>query len=231
MDSTHLGGAESTMVILPLGGGQEVGRSCILLKYHGRNVLLDCGVHPGREGIDACPFFDSIEPEEIDIVLITHFHLDHCACLPYFTEKTNFKGKIYMTHATKAVMRLLISDYIKLQFSNSRANSTALFDDDDLLNCISKIDTINFHQTIEHKGVKVCPYPAGHVLGKMPYDKHKNQSFCFLAQNHFFKFLGAAIFTIDIDGVVVLYTGDYSMEEDRYYIAMSSSYTRINLNL
>lgn len=39
-------GAEE-MVIMPLGGGQEVGRSCILLQYQGRNILLDCGCHPG----------------------------------------------------------------------------------------------------------------------------------------------------------------------------------------
>lgn len=188
--STGASSAQSTMVILPLGGGQEVGRSCILLQYHGRSILLDCGIHPGREGMDACPFFDIIEPSEIDFVLITHFHLDHCASLPYFTEKTDFKGRVFMTHATKAVMRLLISDYIKLQFSGSRHSGNALYDDEDLLNCINKCETVNFHQTMTCNGVKFTPSCAGHVLG-------------------------AAIFTIDIDGVVVVYTGDYSMEEDR----------------
>lgn len=76
---------------MPLGGGQEVGRSCILLKYRGRTILLDCGIHPGREGMDSCPFFDMVEPETVDLILISHFHIDHCASLPYFTEKTNFK--------------------------------------------------------------------------------------------------------------------------------------------
>jgi cleavage and polyadenylation specificity factor subunit 3 len=109
------------MTIMPLGGGQEVGRSCILLSYQNRNILLDCGCHPGREGIDSLPFFDALDsPENIDLILITHFHLDHCAALPYFTEKTRFRGKIFMTHATKAVMRLLLSDNIKLQ---TRGNS------------------------------------------------------------------------------------------------------------
>ena len=70
----------------------------------------------GREGSDGLPFFDALDnPEDIDLVLITHFHIDHCAALPYFTEKTNFKGRIFMTHATKAVMKLLLSDNIRLQ--------------------------------------------------------------------------------------------------------------------
>ncbi len=131
------------MQITPLGGGQEVGRSCILLKFKGwinvivfilhsfllisffcnigRAILLDCGIHPGRDGSNGLPFFDACEDrcdvslENIDMVLITHFHLDHCAALPYFTEHTNFKGKIYMTHATKAVMRLLLADNVRLQ--------------------------------------------------------------------------------------------------------------------
>jgi cleavage and polyadenylation specificity factor subunit 3 len=106
------------MLITPLGGGQEVGRSCIILQYHGRTLMLDCGSHPGREGDDSLPFFDKIDPAEVDMVLITHFHIDHCAALPYFTEKTHFKGKIFMTHATKAVMKLLLSDNIRLQSRN-----------------------------------------------------------------------------------------------------------------
>jgi Cft2 family RNA processing exonuclease len=40
--------------------------------------------------MDAHPFFDSVEADTVDLILITHFHIDHCAALPYFTEKTNF---------------------------------------------------------------------------------------------------------------------------------------------
>ena len=82
--------------------------------------MLDCGTHPGREGDHSLPYFDTIESlEEIDLLLVTHFHIDHCAALPYFTEKLGYKGKILMTHATKAVMRLLLADNIRLQSSNS----------------------------------------------------------------------------------------------------------------
>lgn len=174
------------MVITPLGGGQEVGRSCILLQYQSRQILLDCGCHPGREGMDSLPFFDAIENiATIDLVLVTHFHIDHCAALPYFTEKTQFQGKIYMTHATKAVMKLLLSDNIRLQ-----KDKDSLYSEEDLQNCIDKIDVIDYYQTKEFRGIKFTPTPAGHVLG-------------------------AAMFTIEIDNIRVLYTGDYSMEEDR----------------
>ena len=95
--SSQIAPANPEMTIMPLGGGREVGRSCILVKYSGRTILLDCGIHPGREGMDSCPFFDEVNPEEVDLILITHFHIDHCAALPYFTEHTNFKVCLRMT--------------------------------------------------------------------------------------------------------------------------------------
>jgi cleavage and polyadenylation specificity factor subunit 3 len=48
---------------------------------------LDCGLHPAHTGLSALPFFDFVDPASIDLVLITHFHVDHAAGLPWFTEK------------------------------------------------------------------------------------------------------------------------------------------------
>ncbi|KAK6018188.1 hypothetical protein OSTOST_16239, partial [Ostertagia ostertagi] len=59
------GGASSDII----GSGQEVGRSCHLLHFKGKKILLDCGVHPGMHGVDALPFVDFIDIEEIDLLL------------------------------------------------------------------------------------------------------------------------------------------------------------------
>ncbi|CAM9175745.1 unnamed protein product [Chrysoparadoxa australica] len=186
------------MTVMPLGAGNEVGRSCIVVKYMGKTIMLDCGVHPGYNGMACLPFFDEVEPEEVDLLLITHFHLDHAAALPYLTEKTGFKGRqlhflcrIFMTHPTKAVMRMLLADYIKLV--NVTTEDT-LYDEKDLAACIEKIELIDFHQVLEHEGIKFWCYNAGHVLG-------------------------AAMFMIELAGVHILYTGDYSMEDDRHLMA------------
>lgn len=65
--------------------------------------MLDCGLHPARDGIQALPYFDMINPEEIDLLLLTHFHVDHCVGIPYFLQYTSFKGKVYMTHPTMSI--------------------------------------------------------------------------------------------------------------------------------
>lgn len=68
--------------ITPLGAGQEVGRSCIFLEFKGKKILLDLGIHPAYTGLDSLPFIDEIDPKEVDLLLISHFHLDHCGECP-----------------------------------------------------------------------------------------------------------------------------------------------------
>lgn len=53
------------------GAGQEVGRSCIMLEFKGKKIMLDCGIHPGLSGMDALPFVDLIEADEIDLLFIS----------------------------------------------------------------------------------------------------------------------------------------------------------------
>ena len=96
-----------------------------------------------------------------------------------------------MTHATKAIYRWLLADYIKV--SNISAE-LMLYNETDLEQSMDKIETINFHEEKEVGGVRFWCYNAGHVLG-------------------------AAMFMIEIAGVKVLYTGDFSRQEDRHLMS------------
>ena len=101
--------------LTPLGGGNEVGRSCLILRYKGTTIMLDCGVLPSFQGLASLPWLGEIDPAEVDIVFITHFHLDHAAALPHFTERlTGFRGRVFATHATIACMKLMLSDYVRV---------------------------------------------------------------------------------------------------------------------
>lgn len=62
---------DDILTVLPLGAGAEVGRSCIVVKFKGKTIMLDCGVHPAYTGLGSLPFFDAIEPSSVDVVLIT----------------------------------------------------------------------------------------------------------------------------------------------------------------
>jgi cleavage and polyadenylation specificity factor subunit 3 len=56
------------------------------------------------------PLFEACDPSKIDLILITHFHLDHCAALPYFLSKYPFNGKVYMTTPTRTLYKHQMED-------------------------------------------------------------------------------------------------------------------------
>ncbi|ODV94451.1 hypothetical protein PACTADRAFT_86613 [Pachysolen tannophilus NRRL Y-2460] len=178
-----------------LGGGNEVGRSCHIIQFKGKTVMLDAGVHPGYSGLSSLPFYDEFDLSTVDILLISHFHLDHAASLPFVMQHTNFKGRVFMTHPTKAIYRWLLNDFVRVTMigddSSGTVNSGTLYTDDDLAASFDKIETIDYHSTVEIDGIRFTAYHAGHVLG-------------------------AAMFFIEIGGIKVLFTGDYSREEDRH---------------
>ncbi|KAJ8652014.1 hypothetical protein O0I10_012358 [Lichtheimia ornata] len=177
--------------LTPLGSGNEVGRSSILLEYKGKKVLLDAGIHPAYNGLASLPFFDEIDPASIDVLLVTHFHVDHAAAVPYLMERTSFKGRVFMTHPTKAIYKWLLNDYLRV---SNIGDEDQLYTEEDLINSFNRIEAVDYHQQVEMEGIKFTSFNAGHVLG-------------------------AAMFLIEIAGVRVLYTGDYSREEDRHLMA------------
>ncbi|KAI0743756.1 beta-lactamase-like protein [Daedaleopsis nitida] len=179
--------------ITMLGAGQEVGRSCCVLQYRGRTIVCDAGVHPAYSGIASLPFVDDLDWSTVDVLLVTHFHLDHAAALTYIMEKTNFrdgKGKVYMTHPTKALHKFMMQDFVRM----SSSSSDTLFTPLEMSMSLASIIPVSAHQVITPcPGVTFTPYHAGHVLG-------------------------ACMFLIDIAGLRILYTGDYSREEDRHLV-------------
>uniref|UniRef100_A0A0N4ZQB3 Cleavage and polyadenylation specificity factor subunit 3 n=1 Tax=Parastrongyloides trichosuri TaxID=131310 RepID=A0A0N4ZQB3_PARTI len=150
--------------------------------------MLDCGIHPGLSGVDSLPFIDSCDMDTIDMLLVTHFHLDHAGGVPFILTKTRFKGKCIMTQATKAIYKILMTDYLRL---GSKDSNRIMFNEDDLEQSLKRIQTVDFHEVNEIDGVTITAYVAGHVLG-------------------------ACMFAIEIDGLKVLYTGDFSRVESRH---------------
>lgn len=106
--------------VLPLGAGQEIGRSCILLKADGKTVMLDCGIHLNLTDADRVPAFHTVLGNSesitaaVSCVLITHYHLDHCGALPHLTERLGYRGPVLMTRATQLLAELQLLDYASI---------------------------------------------------------------------------------------------------------------------
>uniref|UniRef100_A0A8B9E960 Integrator complex subunit 11 n=1 Tax=Anser cygnoides TaxID=8845 RepID=A0A8B9E960_ANSCY len=130
----------------------DVGRSCILVSIAGKNVMLDCGMHMGYNDDRRFPDFSYITQngrltDFLDCVIISHFHLDHCGALPYFSEMVGYDGPIYMTHPTKAICPILLEDYRKITVD--KKGETNFFTSQMIKDCMKKVVAVHLHQTVQ----------------------------------------------------------------------------------
>lgn len=184
------------MRVIPLGAGQDVGKSCIVVTIKDKTIMFDCGIHLGYNDSRKLPNFDYFNESHcgrhfVDIIVISHFHIDHCGSLPYFVETTQFDGLIFMTHPTRAALPIVLEDCKKIFESKSQMENQ-LYNTEQINNCLSKVVALNMEETYEiEQEFIIRPYYAGHVIG-------------------------AAMFFVRYLDETVVYTGDFSTIPDRY---------------
>lgn len=97
------------------GAAQMVTGSMHLLEVGGRKVLLDCGLYQGkREESRSRNARFPFQPGDIDAVLVSHAHIDHCGNLPTLV-RNGYDGPIYSTPATRDLLRVMLNDSAKIQ--------------------------------------------------------------------------------------------------------------------
>ena len=162
-----------------LGAAENVTGSRYLVESNGSKILVDCGLYQERHlrerNWDPFP----LPPAEIDAVLLTHAHLDHCGYLPRLV-RGGFRGKVHCTPATAEIARIVMMDSAKLQVEDARykrkrhkrENRTGprpiepLYEIEDALACDSLFKTTGYDKPVDiADGIAAVFYDAGHILG------------------------------------------------------------------
>ncbi len=102
-----------------LGATGQVTGSCYLLETDASRILLDCGLFQGSRSTEAQNVADfPFDPAGIDAVVLSHAHLDHCGRLPKLV-KDGFKGPVFLTKASFALLELMLMDAVHLQLRDT----------------------------------------------------------------------------------------------------------------
>lgn len=162
-----------------LGAAHNVTGSCYLLEVEGFKLLVDCGLYQEREyqSRNWDPF--PIAVHNIDAILLTHAHLDHCGLLPKLAHD-GFSNKVYCTVATSEIVQIILLDSAHIQeedaaFKKKRHKrerrrgpfpEVPLYTTEDAKSCFSQFSPVDYGEPLKlADNIEATFYDAGHVLG------------------------------------------------------------------
>ncbi len=165
------------MKLTVLGAAGEVTGSQHLIETSTRRLLLDCGLFQGhRAESRAKNSHFHCQPQELDAVILSHAHIDHCGNLPGLY-KAGFRGPIFCTPPTAEIAAVMLRDAAKIQAEDAEylrrhmnprdARAVEpLYTEEHASAVCDLFETIPYGQQEEvGKDVRILFREAGHILG------------------------------------------------------------------
>ena len=183
-----------------LGGAGTVTGSKYLIDTLGKKIMIDCGLFQGLKKLRNLNWdYLPINPTEIDVVLLTHAHLDHTGYLPKLV-KSGFKGSIWGTAPTIEIAEIILRDSAKInEEAAERANKEGfskhkpaepLYNLKDVEKTVQNFKIIQSKEWIPlYDAIKVRVQYNGHIIG-------------------------STFIEVDIDGKRMVFSGDVGREKD-----------------
>ncbi len=147
-----------------LGGARQVGRSCLFLQTPISKILLDCGIDVAASNSEQFPYLNvpEFDINEIDAIIISHAHLDHCGLVPYLY-KMGYKGPTYMTAPTRDIASLLALDFIGVAYKKA---TSPIYSSSDIKEMVKHSIILNYNEVTDiTPDIRITLYNAGHTLG------------------------------------------------------------------
>lgn len=148
------------------GGTGSVTGANFLLEVDGKRILVDCGLTQGTKiaddiNWDAFPY----DSKTIDILFITHAHVDHLGRVPKLIHE-GFRGKIYSTKPTKSLAMPMLEDTAGILSKNTELHLDEIYSPENLKLALSLWEGYEYHENIKITDtLEVSLFDAGHILG------------------------------------------------------------------
>jgi len=186
-----------------LGCCREVGRAAFLLTTPESRVLIDCGEKPDNSANNAPYLYvPEIHPlSQLDAVVLTHAHLDHCALVPLLF-KYGYDGPVYSTPPTRDLSAMLQLDYLDVV---SKEDRKIPYSSGEVKSYIKHSITLNYGSVTDiAPDIKLTFHNAGHILGS--------------AIAHFH--VGDGLYNI-------AFTGDFNYSKSRLFNPATNQFPRL----
>ncbi len=156
------------------GAAEQVTGSMHLLQTKNYNILIDCGLDYEKGTYQEENQYFPFNPATIDVVILTHAHIDHSGNLPTLI-RMGFEGQILCTAPTADLSELLLLDSVNIFLSKlhkrsrskrGRSGPKPLYLQKDVMETVDRFVSIGFHKPFKINGnINVTFIPVGHLLG------------------------------------------------------------------
>ena len=170
------------MKLIDLNRDGGIGANSLFLQLGGLNILVDCGLHPKKTGRAATPDLARLRGQRLDLIVITHCHLDHIGSLPVAMRENPTVPVLLTTSSRMLIERMLhnSANVMLRQKEEDNIPDYPLFTHEEIDRCAKRMVGLPFGQAKRFRGtadeVEVVFHPAGHVAGAAAVElRHKHR--------------------------------------------------------
>lgn len=180
------------MKLTDLNRDGGIGANSLFIQLGDFNLLIDCGLHPKIAGRQAAPDLAKIRGQTIDLIIITHCHLDHIGSLP-IAMREHPNTQVIMSHGSRMLIERMLKNSASVmlrQRDEEKIPEYPLFTHDEVARCATRMHAVPFNLAKKYRSatdeIQVTLYPAGHVAGAAGVEiRHKHRVIFFTGDVQF----------------------------------------------
>ncbi|MES1168729.1 MAG: MBL fold metallo-hydrolase, partial [Oleiharenicola lentus] len=157
------------MKLIDLNRQGGIGANCLLLMIGDLNILVDCGLNPKTPGVGALPDLSQLRDIELDLIIVTHCHLDHIGGLPVVMRQ-HPKTPVLLTQSSRMLIEKMLhnsANVMQKQKEEDNIPGYPLFTHKEIERLTNRFTGLAFKKVKKIKGkkgeIELMFHPSGHV--------------------------------------------------------------------
>ncbi len=166
------------MKLIDLNRDGEIGANCQFVQIGDLNIVIDSGLHPKKAGRLAAPDFSPLRNVKLDLIIITHCHLDHIGSLPVLMREQP-DAVVLMTQSSRMIIERMLHNSASVmlrQRDEANIPDYPLFTHEEIDRLSKRLTPVPYSVAKKFRGRKdeitLIFHPAGHVVGAAAVEIH-----------------------------------------------------------
>ncbi len=181
------------MQLIDLNRDGGIGANSLFIQLGDLNILVDSGLHPKKVGRAATPDLSALRGKRLDLIIITHCHLDHIGSLPVAMREFP-SAPVVMTTGSRSLIERMLHNSANVMLRQKEQENIAdypLFTHEEIDRCAKRMVGLQFGHAKHFRGnrdeIEIILHPAGHVAGAAAVEIHHKGKTLFITGDVMFE--------------------------------------------